>query len=444
MESLKIMKLKIAIFISIIFLFLSINSFAQQKVTSLLKQVQPSTVLITIYDAQGNQSGQGSGFFISKEGEVITNWHVINDASSAMVKTSTGATFKVKGVVAKDEKRDIAKMVLEAKDVSFPYLKLSSTIPNVGEQIFVVGSPYGLESTVSDGLVSAVRKTPDIGQIIQISAPISPGSSGSPVINLNGQVVGIATFQLVKGQNLNFAISAIEVAKLSKIAGSVTPLSSLFLENKPYLSRINPEVQVQDNGWLKIDKYFVEELTAEEFYKEHMLESDKGKTIKKLHVKIQFLKPCQATTLFEEMKAEYDRDWEQSLKLKRPLSDKSQALFMLFLTNYAMTDGKTPKEKSDQMIKEYYAFCRKVGIDGFQLYMDISVTRYRCDYKIKVFTTFFAKEGYEIRTEGDIPLAQKIDSYSENRKTVMLPGETLWLSFIIPDDAVYWYVWVPK
>ena len=299
------MKPIISIFISIILLlFLSINSFAQQTITSLLKQVQPSTVLITVYDAQGNQTGQGSGFFISKKGEVITNWHVISNASSAMVKTATGAIFKVEGVVAKDEKRDIAKIVLEAKDVSFPYLNLSSTIPQVGERILVVGSPYGLESTVSDGLISALRKIPDIGQIIQISAPISPGSSGSPVIKLNGQVVGIATFQFIEGQNLNFAVSAMYVAKLPSVSKtSVTPLG------KEYLSKINPEVQLQDNGWIKIVDQYVEETTLKDM---DLPEEIRNKKFKKLHVKIQFLKPCKAKLLSDKMKESSSKaEWDK-------------------------------------------------------------------------------------------------------------------------------------
>ncbi len=71
----------------------------------------------------------------------------------------------------------------------------------------MVGSPMGLEQTISEGIVSAVREIPNLGKIFQISAPISSGSSGSPVINMKGEVIGVATFQFIKGQNLNFAVS---------------------------------------------------------------------------------------------------------------------------------------------------------------------------------------------------------------------------------------------
>jgi tetratricopeptide (TPR) repeat protein len=78
----------------------------------------------------------------------------------------------------------------------------------------VYGSPLGLENTVSDGIVSAIRDIPDYGRIIQITAPISPGSSGSPVLNMQGEVIGIASFQMVEGQNLNFAIPSEKITSL--------------------------------------------------------------------------------------------------------------------------------------------------------------------------------------------------------------------------------------
>ncbi len=393
------MKFKTFIIAPIILVLLSSISYAQEKATSRLKQAQASTVLITIYDAQGNQAGQGSGFFINTKGDIITNWHVINSASSAMVKTATGAIFNVKGVVAKDEKRDIAKITLDAKDITFPYLTLSTIIPEIGERIFVVGNPYGLESTVSDGLISAIRSGSDNGQIIQISAPISPGSSGGPVINSENQVVGIATFQLVKGQNLNFAISSTEIVKLSKNNGSVTPLDELSVESEPYLSGINSKVQVKENEWIQIIDEFVIKQTPEEWYsqglnktlskdtRDKLIEYDKkiGKIYRTHYTQIQFLQPCSATII-----------------------------------------------KSGDSIKDFQ------NITDFNL--DYVVPKFRCDSRLKVFITYFSSDGSEIKTEGDFPLALKLDDNS--RKTEMIPGEKQYITHFIPDDVVYWYVWV--
>jgi tetratricopeptide (TPR) repeat protein len=90
-------------------------------------------------------------------------------------------------------------------------------LPKVAERIIVYGSPMGLEKTVSDGIISAIREVPGYGKLIQITAPISPGSSGSPVLNMQGEVIGIATFQFIEGQNLNFAIPSEKIANLKAI-----------------------------------------------------------------------------------------------------------------------------------------------------------------------------------------------------------------------------------
>lgn len=223
----------------VILLYSPINTFAQQNISSLVKKVQPAVVLIIAHDTIGNKSSQGSGFFVSQKGELITNWHVIRNTTMAMVKTATGAIFEVKGIVAKDEKRDIVKLVIDSKDISFPYLKLSNSLPDVGERILVLGNPEGLEATITDGLVSAIREIDDIGNIIQISAPISPGSSGGPVININGDVVGIVSFGLKEGENLNFAYSAEDILRLSKSTSQTITLLSLVdtYESRVYAAK---------------------------------------------------------------------------------------------------------------------------------------------------------------------------------------------------------------
>ncbi len=99
------------------------------------------------------------------------------------------------------------------RDLAIP-LPIVRAVPQEGESIFVIGNPFGLEGSVSNGIVSAVREISGYGRIIQITASISPGSSGSPVVNMAGQVIGIATLQAAEGQNLNFAIPAERIAQL--------------------------------------------------------------------------------------------------------------------------------------------------------------------------------------------------------------------------------------
>jgi len=194
---------------------------AQESLPSIIKKIQPSTVLIVTYDSKGDPLAQGSGFIISQNGEIITNRHVIEDAYKADVKTSDGKIYKVADILSVDSEGDIVRLSLNGvKSKIFSPLTLSNSVPQVGEKILVIGNPLGLEQTVSDGIVSAVRDIPAFGNIIQITAPISPGSSGGPVINMKGEVLGIATFQYIEGQNLNFAVPADRIDKLVVNQGS--------------------------------------------------------------------------------------------------------------------------------------------------------------------------------------------------------------------------------
>ena len=180
----------------------------------IVKRIQPSTVVVLIYDENGKAKSQGSGFFVSKTGHIITNRHVLEGASRAEIKTAQGRIYPITHIVAEDKEGDLVQALVDIKAESVQPLKLSNSVPLVGERIVVIGNPLGLEGTVSDGIVSAVRDIPAFGKIIQLSAPISPGSSGSPVVDMKGQVIGIATFQMAEGQNLNFAIPSQRAVKL--------------------------------------------------------------------------------------------------------------------------------------------------------------------------------------------------------------------------------------
>ncbi|NVM38340.1 MAG: trypsin-like peptidase domain-containing protein [Candidatus Lokiarchaeota archaeon] len=185
-----------------------------ENLPSIIKRIEPSTIIVFTYDDKGEFLKLGSGFFISQNGDIITNYHVLQGASSAEVKTSDGKTYPITYIVAEDEQSDIIRLSVDIPSQYVYPLSLSTTIPEVGERIIVYGSPLGLENTVSDGIISAIREVPDYGKVIQITAPVSPGSSGSPVLNMNGEVIGIATFQMVEGQNLNFAIPSERIANL--------------------------------------------------------------------------------------------------------------------------------------------------------------------------------------------------------------------------------------
>ena len=217
---------------------------ADEKLVDLVKKVKPSVVLISTFDKDNKPIAQGSGFFIDNKGRLITNHHVIEGAYSATIKTSTGKEYPVQGIVAKDTEADIVKLVVNLPDANVTFLNLSVNVPSEGEDIFVIGNPLGLESTVSSGIVSAVRDIPAFGKILQITVPISPGSSGSPVINSKGEVIGIATLIVTKGQNLNFAIPSDKIIALKETAKTALSESyaSLTIDANVDTSQIASEI----------------------------------------------------------------------------------------------------------------------------------------------------------------------------------------------------------
>jgi tetratricopeptide (TPR) repeat protein len=173
-------------------------------------------VTIVTYDINREISDLGSGFFVNNHGHLITNYHVLKGAYAADVKTYDGKQYPVEGVVAENEAADLIKVRVNIPEVPIDWVAVTETEPAIGERVLVVGSPLGLEQTVSEGIVSAIRELPVVGKVFQLSAPISPGSSGSPVVNMKGKVVGVVSFQATIGQNLNFAVSSKKVLALKK------------------------------------------------------------------------------------------------------------------------------------------------------------------------------------------------------------------------------------
>lgn len=194
--------------------FLSEPVTAETDLTELVKIVQPSVATVVAYDVDQNVANIGTGFFVNRNGYLITNYHVLVGKFNAEIKTADGSTYPIKSVVAENQTTDLIKVRVDIPPEKVHSIKVSDEMPPVAQRVMVVGSPMGLEHSVSDGIVSSVREIPGVGIFFQMSAPISPGSSGSPVVNMEGKVVGVATFQFIQGQNLNFAISGKSVLDL--------------------------------------------------------------------------------------------------------------------------------------------------------------------------------------------------------------------------------------
>lgn len=215
-----------SIWLLLILLTAAVPATAQDILPELVRRIKPSAVAIETFDARGEKRSRGSGFFIDTD-RVVTNRHVLEGAARAEVHSSTGTRYPVKGVLAVDAEGDIAILLVEAPANLVRPLPLDRTSPQEGESVVVIGNPFGLEGSVTNGIVSAVRDIPTFGRIIQITAPISPGSSGSPVVNMQGQVIGVATLQVTSGQSVNFAIPSERISQLQ--VGPLTSLSELMV-----------------------------------------------------------------------------------------------------------------------------------------------------------------------------------------------------------------------
>ena len=217
---------------ALVLLLTSAVTAQQETLPTLVKRVKPAVVAIATFDASGEPVMTGSGFFL-RPGQVVTNLHVVRNAVRAEIKTldGKGKVFPVSGTLAVDEEGDLALLSVEmSPNDRARSTELAKELPDEGEPIFVIGNPLKLEGSVSDGIVSAVREVPNSYRIIQITAPISHGNSGSPVFNQRGQVLGVVTVKVTNGQNINLAIEAARVGALR--AGKLQRLADIGGKNK--------------------------------------------------------------------------------------------------------------------------------------------------------------------------------------------------------------------
>lgn len=212
-------------------------SFAQAETADKIYS-KTNNAIVTIYtfDANGNALSQGSGVVINEKGWIITNYHVYVGAAKLVVEQKNNI-IPYSNIIASDTKKDI--LILKIAKSSFPSIVLgNSDNLKIGQKIYAVGSPLGFENSISEGIISGLRRDEVKSEnLIQISAAISPGSSGGAVLNTKGELIGITTSTVVKGQNLNFAIPINEVLNVyNRTLKASTSLDfvlhSILVENK--------------------------------------------------------------------------------------------------------------------------------------------------------------------------------------------------------------------
>lgn len=198
--------------------------------TEIAKDTFPSVVLITIKDNNNQPVSFGSGFFVTPN-VIATNYHVIKGASSGTVRLLDGEEeYNILGTVDINPLIDLALIKIE-RDIAKPLIYQEENMLEIGEKVYAIGNPLGLTGTFSEGIISGIREF-DEEKLIQISSPISPGSSGGPILNDKGEVIGIAVATIKGGQNLNLAIpSQYLKPMINKMSSNITPLTA-ELENK--------------------------------------------------------------------------------------------------------------------------------------------------------------------------------------------------------------------
>lgn len=177
-----------------------------EELADVVQRIAPAigTVLAYSETEDAFPSGAGSGFFVRPD-RIVTNFHVIRGAEKIQFQDAEGELHAIQQVGGTDPEHDLAVLIVgdEARS-RFP-LELLKDKPRVGSSAYVLGSPKGLNQTLSDGIVSAFRDVQDV-PTVQITAAISRGSSGSPVFDKDGRVFGVATFKRIDGESLNFAV----------------------------------------------------------------------------------------------------------------------------------------------------------------------------------------------------------------------------------------------
>ncbi len=220
-------------------LFAATPTVAQKSKSpgEIAREQSKAVVIVEALDERGSVIGQGSGFLVTTNGAIVSNLHVVQGSAMVRVKMPNGDVYKTTDLVDVDDAKDI--VIIKIKGFKLPAVTLGdSDKAETGDSIVAISSPEGLVNSLSTGVISGVRRL-DTHRVFQITAPISQGSSGGALFNSNGEVIGIVTYLLKSGQNINFAVpinyarGMISDEAKSTLAKLPQPPARPEAENKP-------------------------------------------------------------------------------------------------------------------------------------------------------------------------------------------------------------------
>ena len=216
---------------------LSTSLFSAEDHSKLYAETSPSVVTLKVYDSLGTLRGQGSGFVATKDGTVVTCLHVIDQAEVIQILFPDGSTTYAMSIASVDSASDLATIL--GKKITHLPLALDTDDLAPGKPVVAIGSPLGMSNTISTGIISGIRPDTNYRGSIQFTSPISGGSSGGPLLNHEGKVIGIVTATEPAGQNINFAIGADKIQALLK---SIDP-DSPFKKLKPVSNELREKIE---------------------------------------------------------------------------------------------------------------------------------------------------------------------------------------------------------
>jgi hypothetical protein len=186
----------------------------------MVKKVRSGVVTINVYNEKMTLTESGNGFFINRSGEIISNYHVFKDAHYSEIITARGTKYPIERIVAENPYKDLIKVRVNIPPNRIAPLSLRASELRLKEPVFVISRAQGVKCRVTNGVVTSIRGNSVQGNddMLQITAPLSSGSSGSPVFDLNGQVVGVATAYWRTGRKFNFAVMSRHIAGLDNFA----------------------------------------------------------------------------------------------------------------------------------------------------------------------------------------------------------------------------------
>ena len=225
-------KVLVSFVVLALLIFGGTSTVVAQTAEQIAEKALAATVYLEMKDQNGATLGFGSGFFVQPD-LIATNYHVIEGAAQGTAKlVGKYTTYNIEGITATDQTNDLAILKVNAYGIN-PLLLGNSDDVKIGATVYAAGNPLGLEGTFSDGIISS-RRNKHTKERLQMTAPISPGSSGGPVLNRKGEVIGVSFMTVEGGQNLNFAIPSNYLLNLFSRLGSVTPLAQGSISASTY------------------------------------------------------------------------------------------------------------------------------------------------------------------------------------------------------------------